>query len=201
MFRRRVRPPIIDVLTSFFWPKAGLKRGYKYMWHRVNRLPGGAYSISAGLASGCAMSFTPLVGLHFIIAAVLAWLIRGNVMASVFGTFVGNPWTFPIMWLGTYKLGNFILGNFSVDEPLNASFVEMYASLLRSMITADTDLFLFNVWPVLWPMLVGSIPISVLTWIFVYFIFYRFVEAYQLRRNKKTIKLAEESKDQHQLPL
>ena len=201
MFRRRVRPPIFDILRSYIWPKAGLKRGYTYIWHRVNRLPGGPHSIAAGLASGFAMSFTPLLGVHFFAAAFLSWVIRGNLVASAFGTFLGNPWTFPLIWLITFKTGNFILGNFSVEEPANANFVEMYTSLIRSMITADTDLFLQNVWPVLWPMLVGSIPISIITWITFYPILYKFVDAYQLRRLNKKIRQAERHKDQHQLPL
>ena len=117
MFRRRSKQPIIFVLRSLFWPGIGLARAYKYIWYRVNRLPAGPHSIASGLATGCAMSFTPLIGVHFFVAAGLAWIIRGNVVASAFGTIVGNPWTFPVIWILTYELGSIILGLGSFSTP------------------------------------------------------------------------------------
>ena len=185
--------------------RIGLARAYKYIWYRVNRLPAGPHSIASGLATGCAMSFTPLIGVHFFVAAGLAWIIRGNVVASAFGTIVGNPWTFPVIWILTYELGSIILGLGSFSTPSEASFVDMYTGLVRSAITLDMELFSKNVWPILFPMLIGSIPISFFIWVTVYKIFYSWIDGYQARRfvALKRIGLEKEknTNQQHKLSL
>lgn len=185
MFRRRVQPNAISLVQVLLWPKSGWNRAGQYLWHRLHRLPGTPHSIAAGLACGSAMSVTPFVGVHFFMAAALAWLIRGNVLASAFGTVIGNPWTFPVIWLTTYYLGNFILGNgFLISDP-DLSFSDMFSGLIRSMIEADGALFMDLVWPVWWPMIVGSIPSALLTWVVVYTVFYKLVEMYQIRRQAR----------------
>jgi uncharacterized protein (DUF2062 family) len=88
----------------------GWRRAGTYFLHRIRRLPGSPHTIAAGFACGAAVSFTPFIGLHFVLAALLAWIIGANVIASAFGTAVGNPWTFPIIWVGIYRLGIMILG-------------------------------------------------------------------------------------------
>ena len=78
---------------------------FQYLTHRVVRIPGSSYSIACGLAFGAAVSFTPFIGLHFLISMGLAWVFRANVIAAAIGTVVGNPWTFPFIWLATYQTG------------------------------------------------------------------------------------------------
>jgi hypothetical protein len=55
--------------------------------------------------------FSPFFGLHFFYAALLAWIARGNVLASLIGTFFGNPITFPIIASISMPLGKRILGH------------------------------------------------------------------------------------------
>ena len=79
------------------------------MAQRVLRMPGSPYSLAAGFACGVAVSFTPLIGFHLVLAAVLAYLIRANVIASWAGTIFGNPWTFPFIFILLHKVGNYII--------------------------------------------------------------------------------------------
>jgi len=127
-----------------------------------------------------------LVGVHFFLAAALAWLIRGNVIAAMFGTVIGNPWTLPVIWLSTYEIGHLIIGRGGI-EGANLNFTQMFQGLLQSMIEADGHLFLEQVWPILMPMLVGSIPCATLTWIFVYTVCFRLTATYQSRRKAKRL--------------
>jgi hypothetical protein len=62
-----------------------------------------------GLACGVWISFTPLLGFHFLAGWALAWFLRGDVVAMGVGTITGNPWTFPLMWYANYHLGKKIL--------------------------------------------------------------------------------------------
>jgi uncharacterized protein (DUF2062 family) len=81
-----------------------------YLVKRVTRLSGTPHSIAAGAACGVAMAFTPFVGFHLIGALLLSWLVRGNYIAAAVGTLLGNPWTFPLILVVTYQLGNVLLG-------------------------------------------------------------------------------------------
>lgn len=167
MFRRR-RRPFGGRLRDLVWPRAGWRRVGAYFGHRVRRLPGSPYSIAAGLACGVAVSFTPLVGFHFLLAAGLAWAIGGNVIAAAVGTAVGNPWTFPVIWFAAYRAGTWILGAAEDGAPPGD---------LTMAIIVD------NPRAVLLPMLVGGLPMAAAAWAAAFWLVRRAVARYQqLRR-------------------
>lgn len=74
------------------------------------RLTGTTHSVAAGLAVGASISFTPLLGTHFLQTALLCWLLRVNILAGMIGTAMGNPWTFPLMFWADHKVGTEIMG-------------------------------------------------------------------------------------------
>lgn len=171
LFKRRTPLAPVTWLKHALWPRRGWARTARYIGHRVGRLPGTPYRIAAGFASGAAVSMTPLIGLHFVAAAILAWLTRGNIMASAIGTVVGNPWTFPFIWAWTYGLGHWLLGH---DEgvstlPPNLSFGYIFD----------------NPWQVLWPMFVGSLPTAALAWGVAFWPSRRLVSTYQAARRRR----------------
>src|SRR5271167_2106233 len=51
--------------------------------------------VAASFAIGVAISFTPLLGLHWIIALLLAVILRLNKVDVLLGTLVVNPLTLP----------------------------------------------------------------------------------------------------------
>ena len=64
------------------------------------------------------VSFSPFIGFHFLLAILFAYLLRGNLIAALIGTFVGNPFTFPFIWIFIYKVGNIFFkndNNFSLE--------------------------------------------------------------------------------------
>ena len=71
-------------------------------------MPASPHAIASGFACGSMVSFTPLLGFHFLLAIVFAYLIRGNFVAALLGTIVGNPITFPFIWGLIYKVGAFV---------------------------------------------------------------------------------------------
>ncbi|MCK5621488.1 MAG: DUF2062 domain-containing protein, partial [Alphaproteobacteria bacterium] len=105
MFRRRKQQPVHHKVGNLIWPQIGFRRSMTYVWHRVGRLHGTPHSIAGGFAAGAAVSFTPFVGSHFVLAVLISWLTRGNIVAGLLGTAIGNPWTFPFIWLWIYELG------------------------------------------------------------------------------------------------
>ena len=111
MFKRRERRSVFRFLYEVIFSLKGMSRAIEYIGIRLKRIPDTPHKISLGVSCGIFASFTPLFGLHFLIAGLLSYLFRANILASLIGTFVGNPITFPIITVFNLKLGEWILGS------------------------------------------------------------------------------------------
>ncbi len=170
LFGRRTRKSLWSRVAEFVWPRAGVKRAVKYVAHRVARLPGTPYSIAAGFAAGAAVSFTPFIGLHFVLGALIALLIGGNLIASAIGTTVGNPWTFPFIWSLIYTIGLWVLG-------------EARTATLPDELTLS---YIFDrPFEVLYPMVIGAVPVSIIAWLVFFWPCYKAVGRYQAMREAR----------------
>ena len=118
MFKRRERRSIFRFFYEVIFSFKGISRAIEYVAIRLKRIPDTPHKISLGMSCGIFASFTPLFGLHFIIAGLFSYVLRANVLASLIGTFVGNPITFPIITVFNLKLGEWILGSseYSSDD-------------------------------------------------------------------------------------
>ena len=192
MFRRSKQLSIGRKVLGIFWPAMGWRRSIKYTLYRLARLPGTAYSIAGGFACGAAISFTPFVGLHFVISAIVAWIIRANILASVIGTAVGNPWTFPFIWTWLYQTGTWIVTGGEPEQAGVPDFGEFFGNMLEAFLNFDGQYLLETAGPVFWPMLVSSIPTGFVVWWVFYLPLKYIVQSYQDRRFKKK---AEERKE------
>ena len=182
MFNRRNKLSLGARIAGFFWPSTGFRRAGRYILHRLSRLPGTPYTLAGGFACGAAASFTPFVGLHFILAAILAWITRADILASAIGTAVGNPWTFPFIWVWIYNLGHWLgfgSGDINVTE---VDFPHMFGLLAEALLNADFATVAEIAGPVLWPMFMGGLPSSLAVWLIFYFPLRRIVESYQHNR-------------------
>ena len=107
MFKRRDKRGLLQIAQHWVYPPGGWRRGISYLTHRVRRLPDPPHRIARGLAAGVFVSFSPFFGLHLLLAALAAWVIRGNIVASLLATLIGNPVTFPFvaataLWTGEH---------------------------------------------------------------------------------------------------
>ncbi|HJO96551.1 MAG TPA: DUF2062 domain-containing protein, partial [Rhodospirillales bacterium] len=145
------------------------------------RLPGTPYAIAAGVACGAAVSFTPFVGFHFVLAALLGWLLRASIIASAVGTAVGNPWTFPFIWVWIYELGTW-MGVRGASAAGNLDFTSFFGAILQALLRFDMVYLFETAWPVLAPMLVGSIPTVIVVWFVFYLLMKPMIASYHHRR-------------------
>lgn len=157
----------------------------KYIFHRVARIPGSPYSITAGFACGAAVSFTPFIGLHFILAAILAWALRANIVTSAIGTVVGNPWTFPFIWFWVYELGEWIGIGPWTGTGSGIDFGKFFADVTHATLDGNFTFLAETALPVIWPMLIGSIPTAIVVWVVAYMVMLPLVAAYQHRRRRR----------------
>ena len=111
MFKRRERRSLFRFFYEVIFSLKGISRAIEYIGIRLKRIPDTPHKISLGMSCGIFASFTPLFGLHFLIAGLLSYVFRANILASLIGTFVGNPITFPIITVFNLKLGESILGS------------------------------------------------------------------------------------------
>lgn len=188
MFRRRKKQSFLIKVREFLWPSAGWRRAGHYMKHRLARIDGTPYAIAAGFASGAAVSFTPFVGFHFIFAAIIAWIVRGNILTSAIGTAVGNPWTFPFIWAASYNVGINLLGGTATNDLMgqldkmfgNFTIVDLVNDPLNALGPFLETIF--------FPMLLGGTIIGASLWFFIYWPIYKLVSEYKIKQLKRRQK-------------
>lgn len=176
MFKRRKPRSVLQNIRELFWPSMGWIRAFKYTKHRIVRLSDTSQKIALGLAIGAAISFTPIIGTHFIQAGFIAYLLRANFLAALIGTFAGNPWTFPFMWWAAISFGAFLFEMFGL--PASATIPDEASPKIILQMMWDQPFRVFAPWFV-GGYLLGfmSIPLS-------YTIFYQLVKGAKAARRR-----------------
>ena len=176
MFKRRTPRTVLQNIRELFWPSMGWVRAAHYTKHRVVRLSDSTQKIAFGLAIGVAISFTPILGTHFVQAGFLAYVLRANFLAALIGTFAGNPWTFPFMWWAAISLGSFIFQLLGL--PAEAALPE------HADFWVIWDLINSEPYRIFAPWFVGGYLLGALTVPLTYSLFYRLVGSAQAARKK-----------------
>jgi uncharacterized protein len=125
---------------------------------------------------GVFIAFSPFLGLHTIMATVVAFLFRFNKIAIYTGTFINNPFlTLVPIIIASYAVGAFILG-----RPL--SIPDEGLELLKNprLFTGEYyhQLFLQS-WNIVWPFTVGATALSVVCSLLAYPLTLRALRAYR----------------------
>lgn len=193
VFKRRQQQTWLEKFAAFFYPKGGWRRAASYMGHRLSRLPDTPERIARGIACGMFASCTPLYGLHFVLAGMSAVAIRGNVLAALLGTFLGNPFTFPLIVESAVQLGSWMLGlgaglHFpQVMAAFGHAGAEFWGNVWLLLTGGDPSWFRLRLFfrRVFLPYLLGGIPLGLVTGTIVYFVSLPLIRAYQTRRRNR----------------
>lgn len=184
-------------IRDTLYPSMGIQRSVKYNAKRVQRFNANPYAIACGFAWGVAISFTPLIGFHFCTAVLFIYIMRGSYLAGWIGCIVGNPLTFPFIWVLTYKTGFLFYEGTSLDIQTLLSIVKngifslfeyiyIYLATFESahtLVPAIKELKLVFI-----PMLLGSVFWGAIAWGVSYAIIYKLVAKYQVSRGEKQAK-------------
>lgn len=201
VFRRRDKRSILRATWELIWPKGGWMRAFHYVRHRVRRLPDSPERISRGVFSGVLTSFTPLFGFHFIVSAIIAKTMRGNILAAIMATFFGNPVSFPIIAASSMKLGHWILGtkfdgagSHTVMGAIGGAWHDLkhnFFAMFTDAVADWTNLLVFYD-EVFLPYLVGGLIIGTPVALLCYYLSHPLIAMYQNRRKGRIKeKLAE----------
>ncbi|MGB7288317.1 MAG: DUF2062 domain-containing protein [Salaquimonas sp.] len=196
LFQRRTPPDWKEKFRVAVWPRRSWGRSLKYLAKRVLRLTASPHAIAGGIAAGVFSSFTPYMGLHFLIAFAVAYIIAGNMIAAAAGTFIGNPISFPFIWAATYSTGNFLLyGDMGKDGPHETLFGLKHISFWDLGPSGLWQLAV-GIWePVLKPMTIGAIPIGITVACIAYLITRYAAIAFQKSRRRLLAAKARELKE------
>ena len=191
VFKRRNAPSFLNKVREFLWPRAGWSRAMSYVSLRLKRLPGTPEHIARGIFSGVLAAFTPFYGLHFVTAYLLAKLTRGNVLAALLGTFIGNPLTYVPIAIVSLQTGNAILGsglNQQNDHTIFTNFSnagrDLWENFLAIFTNAKSDWSRLGDFysEVFMPYLIGGIIPGIFTGLICYYVSVPLIRAYQKRR-------------------
>ena len=204
VFRRRNRRPLLQTMQELIYPRGGWYRAVQYIRHRVNRLPDSPERIARGIFAGVFTVFSPFYGLHFVLAFLVAKLMRGNVFAALVATFLGNPLTYlPIAWV-SLRTGYWLTRDQYFHESsrsIRRSFSEASQDLwfnFRALFTPhymEWDRLIDFFQHVFYPFLVGGILPGLLAGLIAYYLSVPVIRSYQkLRTRRLTKKLRQRRK-------
>ncbi len=193
MFKRRERRSIFRFFYEVIFSLKGISRAIGYVGIRLKRIPDTPHKISLGMSCGIFASFTPLFGLHFLIAGLLSYVLRANVLASLIGTFIGNPITFPIITVFNLKLGERILGSNEYSSgdggKIFEGFLDFIFLIYKSLFTEGSigensvprmNEFLYGVFI---PYSLGGLILGISVAIISYFLLRPLVSTYKKKRD------------------
>lgn len=88
-----------------------LKRRITEIWRKLSQLDARPGQIAAGFAIGVAAGLLPLNPSPVVVASLVAWLSKRNVIAAAAGGAAAILYTplLPLIWLAEYRLGRWIL--------------------------------------------------------------------------------------------
>jgi len=194
VFRRRDRPVFLVRLRETLYPRRGWRRAFEYIGHRVRRIPDSPHRIALGFSCGVFVSFSPLFGFHFFYAMFLAWLLRGNVLASLIGTVAGNPLTFPLIASTSLALGRRILGygatgrDFGrITDAFAGAAEGIWDGVLSLLGHGEAEWHKVAAFftDILWPYYVGGLLPGLVAAIASYYLTRPLIAAYQAARRKR----------------
>ncbi len=194
VFKRRDPRHWVEVVVHWVYPRGGWGRAIQYIRHRLHRLPGTPETIARGVFAGAFTVFTPFFGLHFVVAAVVARMMRGNILAALLATFLGNPLTYVPVALTSLHTGHFLLGTDPggvLGPNVGHAFAGAWRDLRRNfmaMFTEDRahwhELRVFYD-DVFFPYMIGSIIPGIICGAVCYYLSVPVIRAYQQRRLAK----------------
>ncbi len=194
VFKRRDRRSPVQIASEFVYPRGGWTRAFHYVKHRVRRLPDSPERIARGIGAGVFASFTPFYGLHFLVAAVVARLLNGNILAALSGTFFGNPLTYVPIGVVCLQTGHFLLGTkFHKGDThgLMGKFTDAMGDLKNNFIAMFTDRvadwhglsIFYN--EVFFPYMIGGVLPGILAGVICSYLSLPLIRTYQQRRRAK----------------
>ncbi len=110
--------------------KSLLARVKQFIKFRIIHVDDSPHRIALGVSIGLFTAFLPLLGLHTIIAFMLAFVLRANKAVAILCSWISNPLTMIPIFVPSYIFGHAVVGLFR--DPLPADAHQVAEILERS---------------------------------------------------------------------
>ena len=113
------------------------KENIRQVITRFKQLQGDPHNIATGMGLGIFVCATPTFPFQTFLAIALAFIFRGSKAAAIIGSWLAAP-VIPFFYIGSYKLGTFILGYsipIALDSLSISKLIDMGWSVVFAMIT------------------------------------------------------------------
>ncbi|MEA3427644.1 MAG: DUF2062 domain-containing protein [Thermodesulfobacteriota bacterium] len=121
------------------------RENIRHIITRFKQLQGDPHNIAIGMGLGIFVCATPTFPFQTFVAIALAFIFRGSKAAAIIGSLLAAP-AIPFFYIGSYKLGTFILGysiSVATDSLSISKLINMGWSVAFAMITGGIIIGLF----------------------------------------------------------
>jgi uncharacterized protein (DUF2062 family) len=148
-------------------------RGFRGFVRQLLHLGDSPERTALAFSVGVFLSFSPFIGLHTVLAILVAFLFRLNRVAVLIGAYVNTPWTFaPVASFGT-AVGFYALGTESTLSAIQ--WDSMLSETFWQQMFSDVNHLLL-------PFLVGNLILSLLASLISYLIMRRILLRHHRRK-------------------
>ena len=159
----------------------------------ILRLDEPPHELAKSFAVGVFVSFTPFIGLHTLLVLLMAWVFRLNKVVALMGTFVNNPWTIAVVYIGPTWLAVFWMRRIGIPVPkLNYEhLVDQFHHTLESYSVwapAFWIKFLSEFKPFIHAFLIGTTLAGIVTGFIAYFAAYYAIKYYRAKIKRQAVQ-------------
>ncbi|MGM0606952.1 MAG: DUF2062 domain-containing protein [Candidatus Muiribacteriota bacterium] len=158
-----------------FLKKININRLFRYMKHRLCRHKATTEDLAASFSLGVFIGMMPTFGFALILSILAAVFLKLPKAMCFLGTFIANPWTTPLFYTISWKLGNYF---FQLD--INEVFVGF---TIRDVL--PLHIFLIQLLQLYKPLILGGLIISIPTSVVIYYIVLLTIRKYKKIRKSK----------------
>jgi uncharacterized protein (DUF2062 family) len=154
------------------------------------------HRVALGIAIGTFVAYQPIVGIQMITGALIAFLARANVTATLPPAWITNPVTIVPIYLGLHWIGNIFLGGPSLTMEELGGHLKTFneTSGEQGLWAAATWAFRELLETIIYPMAIGGAIVGILNGIVFYWLTLRAVATYQKGKIRKRLKWINQGK-------
>jgi uncharacterized protein (DUF2062 family) len=165
----------------------------RFVKFRVLHVDDSPQRMARGVAVGFFVAYIPILGLHMLLALLLAQLIRANKVISVMVVWICNPLTFVLIYYPCYRLGHFLLPFFNDKPQVELDQIQTLIDQVFSVKYTLIHLFTADYWRQVWAVfmevgletLIGGIILGTIIAKISYWFSYYFIIGYRTRKQAR----------------
>lgn len=133
-------------MTKISTTKKKKNKLFRFLEYKILHIDDSPHKIALGLAIGLFIAWTPLLGLHILLAIALSVLLRANKFAALVSVLVGNIFTFAFIYYPAYLVGRVVCDVFINHNNVSREQISEIFSRLFAPTNIITGIFTKQYW-------------------------------------------------------